>query len=85
MSSMPEGYRVLKTGDQMHAGLIGHNGTLPSCWLAYFVVDNIDAAQIRVTELGGAITTPIMNVPEIGKIVSGVDPRGAAFSLHQVE
>lgn len=81
----PEGNVVLQTGEEMHAGLFSHGGSLPSAWLAYFVVVDIDAAQHRVIELGGTISTPIMTIPEIGRIVSAVDPQGAAFCLHQPE
>lgn len=81
----PDAYPVLKTGEELHAGLLSHGGRIPTVWLAYFVVPDIEAAQHRVVELGGRITTPIMNIPGIGRVVSAADPHGALFCLHQVE
>jgi predicted enzyme related to lactoylglutathione lyase len=81
----PEGYLVLKTGEEMHAGLFGHGGTMPSTWLVYFVVPDIDAAQRKVVETGGTVLTPVMNIPGIGRIVSIADPQGAICCLHQAE
>lgn len=81
----PEGYLVLKTGEEMHAGLFGHGGTMPSAWLVYFVVPDIAAAQRKVVEIGGNVLTPVMNIPEIGRIVSIADPQGAICCLHQPE
>jgi predicted enzyme related to lactoylglutathione lyase len=81
----PAGYTVLQTGEDMYAGVFSHGGTLPSNWLPYFVVADIEAAQQNVVSLGGAITTPIMAVPGIGRIVGAIDPQGAPFCLHQYQ
>jgi uncharacterized protein len=55
---------------------------LPSFWQIYFRVPAINAAVERVTANGGQIVNGPMEVPGGDWIVNGIDPQGAAFSLH---
>ncbi len=81
----PDDYLVLKTGETMHAGIMTHGGTMPSQWLLYFTVADIGAARAQAAELGAQIATPVMTIPEIGKMGGLVDPTGALVFLHQPE
>jgi predicted enzyme related to lactoylglutathione lyase len=55
---------------------------LPSFWQIYFRVPAINPAVERVTANGGRIINGPMEVPGGDWIVNGIDPQGAAFSLH---
>jgi len=51
-------------------------------WFTYVSVDDIGAAVVSVTAAGGR-TTPIFEVPGVGRFVTAEDPSGAAFGLMQ--
>lgn len=55
---------------------------VPPFWQIYFLVPSINAAVERVTANGGQIVNGPMEVPGGDWIVNGIDPQGAAFSLH---
>lgn len=53
---------------------------VPSHWEAYFAVDDTDEAATRVTELGGTVVMPPMDI-EPGRFAVVQDPQGATFSI----
>jgi predicted enzyme related to lactoylglutathione lyase len=55
---------------------------VPPHWQIYFRVPDINAAVDRIKANGGQILNGPMEVPGGDWIVSGMDPQGAAFSLH---
>lgn len=55
---------------------------VPPNWQIYFRVPEITAAVERITANGGTILNGPMEVPGGDWIVNGMDPQGAAFSLH---
>jgi predicted enzyme related to lactoylglutathione lyase len=57
-------------------------GQVPNSWGLYFNVADVDAAAAVVTSNGGQILNGPMDVPGGDRVVSCVDPQGAAFSLH---
>ena len=54
----------------------------PPIWQIYFRVPDITSAAERITSNGGRILNGPMEVPGGDWIVNGMDPQGAAFSLH---
>jgi predicted enzyme related to lactoylglutathione lyase len=54
----------------------------PSAWNVYFSVPNADAGGERIKASGGTVTNGPMDVPGGGRIVNGIDPQGAYFSLY---
>jgi predicted enzyme related to lactoylglutathione lyase len=64
---------IYKMGEEM--------GDMPSHWMSYVAVDDVDAAAARVTELGGTIRVPPMDIPNVGRFTVISDPTGAAISL----
>ena len=46
----------------------------------YFAVDDADAAVEKVTELGGSVLRPPMDMP-YGRHADVADPQGAMFAL----
>jgi len=77
-------YWGIYNGETLNAGMMnlpsGFEG--PPHWLAYFAVEDTDAAVARIGELGGQVAVPPMEVPNGGRIAVGQDPQGAAFALY---
>ena len=53
---------------------------VPSMWTVYFAVDDADAAVAKVTELGGSVLRPAMDI-EPGRFAVVADPYGAVFNV----
>ena len=57
------------------------NPGMPSQWLPYVVVDNVDAALAKAIKLGGKTCVPVMSIGEVGRIAVIQDPQGATIGL----
>jgi predicted enzyme related to lactoylglutathione lyase len=55
---------------------------IPPAWSVYFRIDDVHAGAERVKANGGRVLNGPMEVPGGDWIVNGMDPQGAAFSLH---
>lgn len=79
-----DGYRVLECGGGQVAGLMAMPAEVPaevpSYWLPYFAVDDVDSACARVGELGGSVVVPPMSVQDM-RFAIAEDPSGAVFGL----
>lgn len=53
-----------------------------SHWLVYFTTDDIDESASKITDLGGKITSPRMDIAS-GRILVAQDPQGATFALFE--
>lgn len=53
---------------------------VPPHWAVYFNVADTDQASARVTELGGTVLVPAMDI-EPGRFAIVMDPTGAAFNI----
>lgn len=53
---------------------------VPSYWGVYFAVADTDAAAAKVTELGGSVLMPPMDI-EPGRFAVVADPAGATFDI----
>jgi predicted enzyme related to lactoylglutathione lyase len=77
-------YYTLKKGDKTFGGVLQMNdqwpANVPPHWMAYFAVDDADAAARRVTELGGKVMHGPFDTP-YGRIAVVSDPAGAVFSI----
>jgi predicted enzyme related to lactoylglutathione lyase len=90
------GYSYTEMGDdnfqyatiEVDGNTVGGIGTLPAevpaqvpaHWRVYFAVDDCDAAVAKVTELGGSVLRPPMDMP-YGRHADVADPQGAMFSV----
>jgi len=82
---MPGGtYTTLQVGDASIAGLMkipaDAKGTPPN-WACYVTVKDVDATCARVTQLGGKIIVPVMEVSTVGRMAVIQDPQGAVLSV----
>lgn len=55
----------------------------PPSWTTYFATDNADASVARITEAGGTVVAPPMDVGPMGRMAIAVDPQGQHFGLWQ--
>jgi predicted enzyme related to lactoylglutathione lyase len=55
----------------------------PPRWTTYFATDDTDATAQRVTEAGGNVLFPPMDVGPMGRMAVAVDPQGNPFGLWQ--
>ncbi len=80
-SSGPAGpYTIFKAGD-FHVGGLLEMQDVPSGWLGYLGVDDVDAFAKRVEAAGGAICKPPQDIPGVGRFAVVADPQGAMFIL----
>ena len=54
---------------------------VPPHWMLYVPVDDVDAAAVRTTELGGTVVKEPMDIPNTGRFAIIQDPGGAVISL----
>lgn len=82
---MPTGmYTVFQKGGVNVGGMwkMGEEmGNIPSHWLSYIAVEDVDVATARAEQLGAKIQMPPTDIPEIGRFSVVMDPGGAVFSL----
>jgi uncharacterized protein len=56
-------------------------GQIPSHWMAYVAVDDVDAKARQVGELGGKVCVPPTDIPNVGRFCVVNDPTGATVAL----
>ena len=54
---------------------------MPSFWLPYFLVTDVDASAEKVKSLGGQIHMGPQDIPGTGRFAVIQDPQGAAFCM----
>jgi len=78
------GYTEFLNGTESIAGAqempAGMPVGVPSFWLTYFYVADVDATATRANELGGSTMSPPMDFPG-GRFAIVTDPQGASFGL----
>lgn len=56
-------------------------GEMPTHWMSYVSVDDVDATAKRVEELGGKVCVPPSDIPNVGRFCVINDPTGGTISL----
>lgn len=85
-AAAPDGseYGVWQLGERAVGGRMvigeGFPPGVPASWLAYFAVEDADAAVARLRELGGAVLVEPFDTPA-GRIAVVADPPGAMFAV----
>lgn len=80
-------YTVFSLGETMVAGLYEMGAEMvgvPSHWLPYMGVSNLDLTLEKTTELGGKILMPKLFVENVGAFSVIQDPQGGAIGLLEV-
>jgi len=83
-SAMPGGYdyTTFKLDGEYVGGMMGitpEMGAMKSHWGVYFSVDKVDDTVALATSLGGKVSMPAMDVPNVGRIVGLTSPQGVMF------
>jgi predicted enzyme related to lactoylglutathione lyase len=60
-------------------------GNAPSRWMAYVAVEDVDAKARQVEELGGKVSMPPTDIPNVGRFCVINDPTGAAIALIKLQ
>jgi predicted enzyme related to lactoylglutathione lyase len=86
VNEMPMGpggtYTLFKQGDKEVAGMMASpQAGIPSHWLTYIGVEDVDASVKKITELGGKMLVPPTDVPGMLRFAVAQDPQGAAFGI----
>lgn len=79
------GYAMAQLGGKTAAGIgrLPKDAPYPSCWTAYFNVENAVDTAMAIIDAGGAIAIPVMQVMDAGRFAVAIDPSGAPFGLWQ--
>jgi uncharacterized protein len=78
-------YVAVVAGDKPRGGLIAAQPGVPSHWVSYLRVEDVDASAAAAKENGGAVLAEPFSVPGVGRIGVVADPQGAAFALFHEE
>jgi predicted enzyme related to lactoylglutathione lyase len=80
---MPGGdYTFIKVGQGTGGGMMKHPiAGMPSAWLPYVEVDDIDGSTGKVKSLGGTVMKDVTEVDGMGWFSIILDPTGAALGL----
>jgi predicted enzyme related to lactoylglutathione lyase len=78
-------YTTILLGEDMMGGILDMNergvpDEVPPHWQVYFAVEDTDATVAQVTERGGSVMVPPMEVPA-GRFSILLDPHGASFAV----
>jgi len=72
-------YTTIHVGERGIGGVVALDG-VPSHWISYVTVDDIDTAMGRVTAAGGRVCVPPTGIPDAGRFAVVEDPGGAVVS-----
>lgn len=61
--------------------MTAEQGGMPSHWMGYVAVDDVDEKARQAFELGGKVCVPPMDIPNVGRFCVITDPTGANISL----
>lgn len=81
---MPNGaYFLLHHGEKQVGGLmaLAEGVEMPPYWMSYLSVSEVDLAADAAKRFGGEVVWGPLDVPNIGRMATVVDPRGAAISM----
>ena len=84
---MPEGtYTLINVGEGVGGGMMKHPMPgAPSMWMAYTLVDDIEAATQKAKSLGAQVMRDVTPVQDMGWFSIIVDPTGAHLGLWQAK
>lgn len=82
----PEPYTIFsRRGEIPAAGLMAKPEGIdaPPFWAMYVGVPNLEKAAAHIARLGGKESSPVIEVPTIGRMQMMTDPQGAAFYIYE--
>lgn len=84
---MPEGsYTMIQVGEGTGGGLMKHPiPGAPSAWLAYVLVDDVQATTSKAKSLGATVMKDVTEVMGMGWFSIITDPTGAVLGVWQTK
>lgn len=76
-------YTMCMLGGQAVAAIGPAQNPGPPVWTTYFTVDDVEVGAKAITEAGGTVVVPPMDVLDAGRMAVAHDPTGAFFSIWQ--
>lgn len=77
-------YTVIKVGDAQIGGMLPKPAeavAMPTRWINYVTVADVDETLQQVTSKGGKVVTPPMNIPGVGRMAHLQDKEGAFIAV----
>jgi len=83
LEDTPDGtYTMIGVGEGTGGGMMKHPVPgAPSFWLAYVLVDDINASTQKAKSLGASVMRDVTEIPGFGSFSVLQDPTGAHFAL----
>lgn len=74
---------LLRPDGNMTASLAPAEPGMPAFWMTYVAVDSLDEINAKVTQAGGKVLAPRVEVPGMGAFTMIQDPQGAVLGAFQ--
>ncbi len=78
-------YTMIQAGETPIAGVLKPDADVPTAWVSYVSVDDVDAAAKRVVTAGGATHMDAFDIPGVGRMQGVSDSQGGMFCLFKAE
>ena len=79
----PSGYHFIKSAGTGIGGMMQAYPQVPSHWLIYFQVADVEITTNQAGSLGATTRVPVTEIPNTGKFSIVADPQGAGFALFE--
>jgi predicted enzyme related to lactoylglutathione lyase len=76
-------YTIVKAGEKQVGGIyqqMPQQKGVPSNWLGYVSVENVDASADKAVSIGAKVLSPPMDIPSVGRWAVLADQQGAAIA-----
>ena len=78
-------YSMITANDTGIGGLLAPNVEMPTHWVSYVSVKDVDACAAKVKAAGGSLPMEAFDVPGVGRVQPALDPHGGGFCLFKGE
>ena len=78
-------YNLIKAGDVEVGGLLSPEAEVPTAWVSYVSVPDVDATANKIKAAGGATHMEAFDVPGVGRMQPVSDAQGGMFCLYKAE
>ena len=78
-------YSMITVGEQGIAGLIEPQADVPTAWVSYVSVEDVDATAEKIKAAGGTLHMDAFDMPGVGRIQGAHDAQGGMFALFHAE
>jgi len=81
-------YTEFQRGVQSIGGMMAITpewGDVPSHWLTYFAVGEVDGTASKAQKLGAQARLPPRDIPNVGRFAVLIDPQGAPFAIIRLD